>query len=269
MLGGRAWPGMRDAGGHARGLRAADRSPARGHRTTRPRRSKEADAVYTDVWASMGQEDEAAARRRAFAGFTVDDAAHGAGAGPTPSSCTACPPTGARRWPPRSSTGPQSAVWQQAANRCTRSGACCCGCSSRHERAPMRLAKPQRQHRIARLLEHHAVTSQAQLVELLAADGVRGHPGHGVARPRGAGRGQGAGAGGRHRSTPSPSTPRSGSPPRTTSSGCFGDWVVEVAHSANLVVLRTPPGSAHVVASAPSTGPGSPTCSARWRATTP
>ena len=26
-----------------------------------------------------------------------------------------------------------------------------------------------------------------------------------------------------------------------------GDWVVEVAHSANLVVVRTPPGSAHVV----------------------
>ena len=30
----------------------------------------------------------------------------------------------------------------------------------------------------------------------------------------------------------------------------MGDWVVEVAHSQNLVVLRTPPGSAHVVASA-------------------
>ena len=30
----------------------------------------------------------------------------------------------------------------------------------------------------------------------------------------------------------------------------FGEWVVEVAHSANLVVLRTPPGSAHVVGSA-------------------
>lgn len=28
------------------------------------------------------------------------------------------------------------------------------------------------------------------------------------------------------------------------------DWVVDVAHSANVVVLRTPPGSAHVVASA-------------------
>ena len=33
-----------------------------------------ADAVYTDVWASMGQEAEAGARREAFAGFTVDDA---------------------------------------------------------------------------------------------------------------------------------------------------------------------------------------------------
>ncbi len=30
----------------------------------------------------------------------------------------------------------------------------------------------------------------------------------------------------------------------------LGEWVVEVAHSANLVVLRTPPGSAHVVGSA-------------------
>ena len=30
----------------------------------------------------------------------------------------------------------------------------------------------------------------------------------------------------------------------------LGEWVVEVAHSGNLVVLRTPPGSAHVVGSA-------------------
>ena len=31
-----------------------------------------ADAVHTDVWASMGQEDETDARRRAFEGFQVD-----------------------------------------------------------------------------------------------------------------------------------------------------------------------------------------------------
>jgi ornithine carbamoyltransferase len=32
-----------------------------------------AAAVHTDVWASMGQEDEAEARSRAFEGFSVDD----------------------------------------------------------------------------------------------------------------------------------------------------------------------------------------------------
>jgi ornithine carbamoyltransferase len=32
-----------------------------------------ADAVHTDVWASMGHEAEAEARHRAFEGFTVDD----------------------------------------------------------------------------------------------------------------------------------------------------------------------------------------------------
>jgi ornithine carbamoyltransferase len=32
-----------------------------------------ADAVYTDVWASMGREDEADERRARFAGFTVDE----------------------------------------------------------------------------------------------------------------------------------------------------------------------------------------------------
>src|SRR5580700_2620331 len=33
-----------------------------------------AQAVYTDVWASMGQEDEAAAREAAFAGYQVNEA---------------------------------------------------------------------------------------------------------------------------------------------------------------------------------------------------
>jgi ornithine carbamoyltransferase len=33
-----------------------------------------ADAVYTDVWASMGQEDEAEARQQAFRAYQVDDA---------------------------------------------------------------------------------------------------------------------------------------------------------------------------------------------------
>ena len=48
----------------------------------------------------------------------------------------------------------------------------------------------------------------------------------------------------------------------------MGEFVVEVSHSGNVVVLRTPPGSAHVDRRPRSTGPGSPTCSAPSRATT-
>lgn len=42
--------------------------------TTDPREAVEgADVVNTDVWASMGQEEEAAQRQRAFEGYHVDD----------------------------------------------------------------------------------------------------------------------------------------------------------------------------------------------------
>jgi ornithine carbamoyltransferase len=41
--------------------------------TNRPHEAVDgADAVYTDVWTSMGQEEEARARRQAFEGFMVD-----------------------------------------------------------------------------------------------------------------------------------------------------------------------------------------------------
>jgi ornithine carbamoyltransferase len=42
--------------------------------TTDPKEAaRGADVVFTDVWASMGQEGEAAARRRAFEGYQVND----------------------------------------------------------------------------------------------------------------------------------------------------------------------------------------------------
>ena len=109
--------------------------------------------------------------------------------------------------------------------------------------------KPQRQHRIGRLLEEHAVTSQGQLVELLAADGVAGHAGDGVARPRGARRRQGAGAGG-ETVYAIPELPKDQRAPEDHLRRVLGDWVVDVSSSGNLVVVRTPPGSAHVVGSA-------------------
>lgn len=38
-----------------------------------PQAAKDADVLYTDVWASMGQEGEADLRRKAFAGFQIND----------------------------------------------------------------------------------------------------------------------------------------------------------------------------------------------------
>ena len=112
-----------------------------------------------------------------------------------------------------------------------------------------KLAKPQRQHRVIRLLEEHAVVSQQQLVELLAADGVvatqatvsRDLEELGAIKVR-AGAGESVYA--------IPELPKDQRAPEEHLRRVFGEWVREIAHSANLVVLRTPPGCAHVVGSA-------------------
>jgi len=56
------------------GARAeARRTNARVETTADPYQSvRDADVVYTDVWASMGQEAEHAKRMKAFQGFRVD-----------------------------------------------------------------------------------------------------------------------------------------------------------------------------------------------------
>jgi len=110
-------------------------------------------------------------------------------------------------------------------------------------------AKTQRQHRIVRLLGDQAVGSQAELVELLAAEGVvatqatvsRDLEELGAVKVRVPGGGTAY------------ALPEAGRDPRAPDDHLrrvLGDWVVDVAHSANLVVVRTPPGSAHVVGSA-------------------
>jgi transcriptional regulator of arginine metabolism len=113
----------------------------------------------------------------------------------------------------------------------------------------MRVTKQQRQHRIAKLLEARAVGNQAQLVELLAADGVvatqttvsRDLEDLGAVKVRLPG-GETAYA--------LPELPTQQIAPVDHLRRVLGEWVVEISHSANLVVLRTPPGSAHVVGSA-------------------
>ena len=77
---------------------------------------KDADAVYTDVWASMGQEDEADRRRRDFARFQVDDALMAAAA-PTAVFLHCLPAHRGEEVAASVVDGPRSVVWQQAANR--------------------------------------------------------------------------------------------------------------------------------------------------------
>ena len=111
------------------------------------------------------------------------------------------------------------------------------------------MAKTQRQHRIMRLLETQPVTSQSHLVELLAADGVEATQATvsrdleevGALKVRVAG-GDTVYA--------IPELPKDRVVPEEQLRRVLADWVVEIGRSGDLVVLRTPPGSAHVVASA-------------------
>jgi ornithine carbamoyltransferase len=75
-----------------------------------------ADVVYTDVWTSMGQEAEAADRRRAFAGFTVDESVMAAAA-PGAVFMHCLPAHRGEEVAAEVIDGPRSVVWQQAANR--------------------------------------------------------------------------------------------------------------------------------------------------------
>ena len=76
------------------------------------------DALYTDVWTSMGQEEEAARRRAAFASFTVDDVLlAGAAAHAVVLHCL--PAHRAEEISAAVVDGPQSVVWTQAAHRMT------------------------------------------------------------------------------------------------------------------------------------------------------
>ncbi len=110
-------------------------------------------------------------------------------------------------------------------------------------------SKAQRQHRIGELLAHEQVASQATLVELLAEQGMKVNQATvsrdleelGAIKVRVPG-GESIYA--------IPEMPRSQIAPEDHLRRVLSDWVVETDRAGDLVVVRTPPGSAHVVASA-------------------
>jgi ornithine carbamoyltransferase len=75
-----------------------------------------ADALYTDVWTSMGQEEEQELRRKAFAGFTIDDEMV-ARAAPDAVVLHCLPAHRGEEITAAVFEGPRSVVWRQAANR--------------------------------------------------------------------------------------------------------------------------------------------------------
>lgn len=111
------------------------------------------------------------------------------------------------------------------------------------------MSKARRQHRITQLLEEHAVTSQVQLAEMLEAESItatqatvsRDLDDLGAIKVRVAG-GETLYA--------IPELPMDRFAPEDHLRRVMGDWVADLGCSGNIVVLRTPPGSAHVVASA-------------------
>jgi ornithine carbamoyltransferase len=82
-----------------------------------PRRAvKEADVIYTDVWTSMGQEDEAETRRREFANYQVN--AELLKAAPDHVKVMHClPAKRGEEITPDVLDGPHSVVFPQAGNR--------------------------------------------------------------------------------------------------------------------------------------------------------
>jgi len=111
------------------------------------------------------------------------------------------------------------------------------------------MSKTSRQHLIVRFLAELPVMSQGQLVELLSAEGIEATQATvsrdldelGAIKVR---------VPGGDLVYAIPEHPNEQVAPADHLRRVLGDWVAEVRHSGNVVVIRTPPGSAHVVASA-------------------
>ncbi len=107
----------------------------------------------------------------------------------------------------------------------------------------------QRQQAIAKLVAKHAVTNQPQLVDLLALDGIaatqatvsRDLEDLGAVKVR---------VPGGETVYAIPEYEPARIAPEDQLRRVMGEWVAEVRKSGDLIVLRTPPGCAHVVASA-------------------
>jgi transcriptional regulator of arginine metabolism len=110
------------------------------------------------------------------------------------------------------------------------------------------LGKPQRQHRIARLLEEQVISSQIQLVELLATEGLMLTQGTVSRDLEELGAVKVSGAYLIPEDGHRPLRPSEQAPARLTR--LLRELLTGVDASGNMAVLRTPPGAAQFLASA-------------------
>ena len=111
------------------------------------------------------------------------------------------------------------------------------------------MTKSQRQHVLTRLIKEKNVFNQEELVELLDAEGIsatqatvsRDLEDLGAAKVRGSHGGS---------TYAIPENPVEQVAPPDHLKRVLGEWVADIVVSHNLIVLRTSPGSAHVVGSA-------------------
>ena len=111
------------------------------------------------------------------------------------------------------------------------------------------MTKNQRQHRIAELLERNVISTAAQIVQRLQAEGVAATQATVTRDLQELGTIKIRDEHGARRIIIS-SEPKLSAAPLEHLKRMMGEWVVSVDSSGNLVVVRTPPGCAHVVASA-------------------
>lgn len=111
------------------------------------------------------------------------------------------------------------------------------------------MTKTQRQHRIAELLERHVISTAAQIVQRLQSEGIAATQATVTRDLQELGTIKIRDEHGARRIIIS-SGPKLSAAPLEHLRRMMGEWVVSVESSSNLVVVRTPPGCAHVVASA-------------------
>lgn len=111
------------------------------------------------------------------------------------------------------------------------------------------MTKTQRQHRISELLEREVISTAAQVVVRLQSEGFSATQATVTRDLQELGTIKIRDEYGSRRIVVS-TGPKMSSAPADHLRRMMGEWVVSVESSENLVVVRTPPGCAHVVASA-------------------